>query len=47
MHPACEVTRMADYYRAPDSLRIPRACQALDQDGPTPELITAARALVR
>ena len=28
----------------PDSLRILRACQALDQGGPTPELITAARA---
>jgi len=28
----------------PDSLRILRACQALDQSSPTPEQITAARA---
>jgi hypothetical protein len=40
--PTCEVTWVGDYYRTPDSLRILRACQALDQAGPTPERITAA-----
>ena len=34
---------MADYYRAMTSYGILRACRALDQGGPTPEQITAAR----
>ena len=34
---------MADYYQARDSLRIVRACRAVDQGGLMPEQITAAR----